>query len=160
MESKTLRELRKSRGKTQSQVALEIGVHPTLIGQLEKGKIGISKNMAELLTLYYGVEIKPRKKLEIVYDEEQNKNVILNEEVLEKEVVTIDNPEDKMRIECLEAQLKSKDESLQFTENINNKLAAENKRLRKRMEIIQLLMNAKVSIEIINKINNLLDEVQ
>lgn len=82
----TLRELRKSKGKSLAQVAEKTGLSISTISKAETGHISISLKVADILSEYYGVKITP-KKLVPTYEEYKpvgNKRERLYREALDK----------------------------------------------------------------------------
>lgn len=94
-----LQELRKSRGITQAKVALETGIALGTYTTIETGCASISPENAEILSIYYGVEIKPTKRTkgQRAYDREEYLETRIEKLVAENKKLKEDNETLKTR---------------------------------------------------------------
>lgn len=88
-----LQELRKSRGITQAKVALDTGIALGTYTTMETGCASISPENAEILSIYYGVEIKPTKRTkgQRAYDREEYLETRIEKLVAENKKLKEDN---------------------------------------------------------------------
>lgn len=94
-----LQELRKSRGITQAKVALDTGIALGTYTTMETGCASISPENAEILSIYYGVEIKPTKRTkgQRAYDREEYLETRIEKLVAENKKLKEDNETLKTR---------------------------------------------------------------
>lgn len=88
-----LQELRKSRGITQAKVALDTGIALGTYSTMETGCASISPENAEILSIYFGVEIKPTKRTkgQRAYDREEYLETRIEKLVAENKKLKEDN---------------------------------------------------------------------